>query len=379
MIFARYLAREIYLAVAFVLLVLLALFFFIDFLSEVKSVGQGQYRTLHAALYVLLEAPANAYQLMPIAALIGAIYALAQFAANSEFTIMRVSGLSTRVAAWNMVKAAGVLAVLTFVMGEYIMPPVQTYAEKMKYSRLGGNAPLVMRSGFWIKDIPLDAQGQPSGRRFVNAAKVLPDGSLQDVRVYELNRESRLTALARAESATYNDQSGWQLKNVTETRFISRQSQAGMLAGFELLDKTAVIREQTRQWPARIDTNTLTAAYVDPARMSALSLWHYQQHLSRTGQQSIKHQYALWRKAGYPLAVIVMLLLALPFAYLHTRSGGVSFKIFAGVMVGIAFYLMDSLAQHLGILNEWPAIATFVPAMLALLIATFWLRWVSRH
>jgi lipopolysaccharide export system permease protein len=140
-----------------------------------------------------------------------------------------------------------------------------------------------------------------------------------------------------------------------------------------------VIREQTRQWPARIDTNTLTAAYVDPARMSALSLWHYQQHLSRTGQQSIKHQYALWRKAGYPLAVIVMLLLALPFAYLHTRSGGVSFKIFAGVMVGIAFYLMDSLAQHLGILNEWPAIATFVPAMLALLIATFWLRWVSRH
>jgi LPS export ABC transporter permease LptG len=261
MIFARYLAREIYLAVAFVLLVLLALFFFIDFLSEVKSVGQGQYRTLHAALYVLLEAPANAYQLMPIAALIGAIYALAQFAANSEFTIMRVSGLSTRVAAWNMVKAAGVLAVLTFVMGEYIMPPVQTYAEKMKYSRLGGNAPLVMRSGFWIKDIPLDAQGQPSGRRFVNAAKVLPDGSLQDVRVYELDRESRLTALARAESATYNDQSGWQLKNVTETRFISRQSQAGMLAGFELLDKTAVIREQTRQWPARIDTNTLTAAH----------------------------------------------------------------------------------------------------------------------
>jgi lipopolysaccharide export system permease protein len=278
-----------------------------------------------------------------------------------------------------MVKAAAVLAALTFVLGEYVMPATQTYAEKMKYSRLGSNAPLVMRSGFWIKDIPLNQQGEPIGRRFVNATQVLPDGSLQGLRIYELDAESRLTALARADSATYNEQTGWQLKNVTETRFVSSQAQTGMHAGLELLEKTQVVREAERQWPARIDSNALTAAFVDPTRMSALSLWRYQQHLNRTGQQSIKHQYALWRKAGYPLAVIVMLLLALPFAYLHTRSGGVSFKIFSGVMVGIAFYLTDSLAQHLGILNQWPALSTFVPAWLALAVAAAWLRWVSRH
>jgi lipopolysaccharide export system permease protein len=202
---------------------------------------------------------------------------------------------------------------------------------------------------------------------------------LQAVRVYELDDKSRLTALAYADSATNSESTGWELKNITESRFISRQIREEALTDLELIQRVEVARESSRQWPARIDTNALTAAFVDPARMSAWSLWRYQQHLSRTGQQSVKHQYALWRKAGYPLAVIIMLLLALPFAYLHTRSGGVSFKIFSGVMVGIVFHLMDSLAQHLGILNEWPAMATFIPSVLALLIATFWLRWVSRH
>jgi lipopolysaccharide export system permease protein len=379
MIIERYLAREIFMAVGFVLLILLSLFFFIDFLSEIKSVGQGQYRTLHAALYVLLEAPANAYQLMPIAALIGTIYALAQFAANSEFTIVRMSGLSTATAAWNMIKVGAVMAILTFILGEYVMPQTQQYAEKMKYAQLGSNAPLVLRSGFWIKDIPVSPSGVTTGQRFVNATQVLPDGSLQEVRVYELDSLSRLTALAHADSAIYHENTGWQLKNVTETRFISPLASATETTKHPPLEKTEVIHATTRQWPARIDSNALTAAFVDPARMSALSLWRYQQHLSRTGQQSVKHQYALWRKVGYPLAVIVMLLLALPFAYLHTRSGGVSFKIFSGVMVGIVFYLMDSLTQHLGILNGWPGLSTFVPAILALTIAAAWLRWVSRH
>lgn len=376
MIIWRYLNREILWAVSFVLLVLLALFFFIDFLSEIEGVGQGNYRTVHAALYVLLEAPANAYQLMPIAALIGAIYALAQFAANSEFTIMRVSGWSTRQAARGMVKTAALLALLTFFLGEYVMPPAQAYAEKMKYSRIGSNAPLVMRSGFWIKDIPLDARGLPAGRRFVNASSVQPDGRLQDVLVYELDAQSQLTAIARAESAVYSDSTGWQLNEVVETRLIrmplsSAQNQAQV--------KTEVVTETTRLWPARIDSNALTAAFVDPARMSTWSLWQYQRHLARTGQQSLKHKYALWRKIGYPAAVIVMMLLALPFAYLHTRSGGVSLKIFAGVMVGIGFYIIDSLTQHLGVLNVWSPLWTFMPSLLALCAAAVWLRWVSRH
>ena len=378
MIVNRYLAREIFWAVAFVLAALLSLFFFIDFLTELDSV-RGAYKASHAALYVLLEIPANAYQLMPVATLIGAIVALAQFAANSEFTIMRVSGFSSRQAAWSMVKAGALIAPLTFVVGEYLMPPAQAYAEKMKFSRLGSSAPLTLRSGFWVKDLVFDQNGSATGTRFVNAAKVLVDGSLLDVRVYEFDAQARLISLAQAKNATYSANQGWALSNLTETRFISSERERGLFAGQELVYRTELVKEVSRVWPARIDANALASVFVDPTRMSALSLWRYIQHLKRTHQNTTQHDYALWRKVVYPSAVWVMLLLALPFAYLHTRSGGVSFKIFAGVMVGIVFYLANSLAQHLGVLNNWPPVFTLLPTVLALLGATFWLRWVSRH
>ena len=89
----RYFETEIYQAVLFVLVAFLALFAFFDMMSEVRFVG-GPYRLEHAFLYVSLGLPTYAYELMPIAALIGTIYVMAQFASRSEFTVMRASSLS---------------------------------------------------------------------------------------------------------------------------------------------------------------------------------------------------------------------------------------------------------------------------------------------
>ena len=55
-----------------------------------------------------------------------------------------------------------------------------------------------------------------------------------------------------------------------------------------------------------------------------------------------------------------MMALALPFAYLQTRSGGVSLKIFIGIMIGVSFQLLNSLFSHLGLLNTWPPFATAI-------------------
>ena len=75
-----------------------------------------------------------------------------------------------------------------------------------------------------------------------------------------------------------------------------------------------------------------------------------------------------------------MMALALPFAYLQTRSGGVSLKIFIGIMIGVSFQLLNSLFSHLGLLNTWPPFATAIaPSALFLLLAIGALRWVERH
>ena len=94
----RYLTREIAFGVVFVLFGFLGLFAFFDLVNELDDLGRGAYRIQHAIGYVALSLPSHVYELMPIAALIGAIYALAQFASHSEFTAMRAAGMGRTLA-----------------------------------------------------------------------------------------------------------------------------------------------------------------------------------------------------------------------------------------------------------------------------------------
>jgi lipopolysaccharide export system permease protein len=75
-----------------------------------------------------------------------------------------------------------------------------------------------------------------------------------------------------------------------------------------------------------------------------------------------------------------MMALALPFAYLQSRSGGLSLKIFVGIMIGVSFQLLNSLLSHIGLLNTWPPFVTAIaPSALFLFAAISACRWVERH
>ena len=99
----------------------------------------------------------------------------------------------------------------------------------------------------------------------------------------------------------------------------------------------------------------LSVLLVSPDRMSMFNLFRYIQHLTENHQDTQRYQIALWRKILYPFAVFVMLVLSLPFAYLHTRAGVVGVKVFGGIMIGMSFQLFNTLFSHIGTLNTWPA------------------------
>ena len=368
----RYLAREILLAVALVLAALLALYTTFDFINEVNDVGKNGYRLEHAALFVLLQIPARAYELLPIAALIGTIYALAQLASHSEFTILRVAGLST-LGAVRMVLAPGVLLVaFTFLLGEVVTPQVETLTQKLRLKAGAGPVARGLKSGLWVKDT---ARG-PDGRvlvRFVNIGAVGADNSLERVKVYEFDSALRLQNVAFADRGTFMPPRSWRLSNVTETRFVN-------LGGSDAPDKVEVKKEPDRLWQSELNPQLLAVLTVTPERMAARNLNTYIHHLEDNKQTAERYQIAFWKKIIYPFAVLVMMALALPFAYLHFRSGGISFKIFAGIMIGIGFYLLNNLFSHVGLLNTWPPIlSAAMPSIVVLAAALLALRWVERR
>lgn len=370
----RYISKEIIGAVVFALIAFLSLFAFFDLIAELPLVGNGGYELRHAFAYVALGLPGYVYELMPIAALIGTIYALAQFAARSEFTIMRASGLSTVGAGWILFKVGIVFMLVTFLFGEVLAPAASSMGERLKLQARGASVSQEFRSGMWTKDVirSQGLHGETIGSRFLNVRDVSSDGALLGVHVYEFDRNLHLTATVTAERGEYQGDNVWRLSNVKETTFEAKSADFSAAVSSRVLAERDLLSEVT---PA-----ILSVLFADPDRMSAYGLAMYTRHLAENNQTTERYEIAFWKKVFYPLAVFVMMALALPFAYLHFRSGGVSLKIFIGVMIGISFQLINNLFSHIGLLNTWPPLTTAVlPSLTFLLIALGSLMWVQRR
>ena len=376
----RYFAKEIIRSVAFVLIAFLALFAFFDLISELKLVGVGGYELQHAFLYVSLGLPAYAYELVPIAALIGTIWVLAQFASQSEFTIMRVSSMSTLMAAGMLAKVGVLFAVLTFLLGEFIVPKASELAENSKLAAQGATISQEFRSGLWAKDVirKNGISGAAIGSRFLNVSQMRSNGELQGVKIYEFDLNFKMLSMITAADAVYQGANTWRLNGVSETRFPGADSDSAS----SIRDISALTTQtlETRNLVSEITPEILAVLFARPDRMSAYDLAAYTKHLKENKQRTERYEIAFWKKLTYPFAVFVMMALALPFAYLQVRAGGVSLKIFTGIMIGVSFQLINSLFAHLGLLNTWPALATAVaPSILFLLIAIAALAWVEKH
>jgi lipopolysaccharide export system permease protein len=328
----RYLTRQILGSFAMTLGALLLLFGIFDMIGELDQVHAHGYTASRAFLYVLLEMPGRVQELLPIAALIGAIFALVRLAMNSEFTVMRASGLSIARLAGHMALLGLFLGAANLAVGEYVVPPAERLAQQIKIRSTQGIVAQQFRSGLWAKD----------GHTFINIRQMLPDATLIGVRMYEFDDRFQLHLIRLAESAHWTSESAWELDNVTDT-LIDVQG-------------TRVDRQAVARWKSAITPDLLSALMVNPDRMALTTLWSYVNYLKDNQQKATRYEIALWAKLAAPLAAPVMLLLALPFAYQQPRSGKLGSKVLLGIMIGLGFHLLNRMFGHIGLLNDWPPI-----------------------
>lgn len=353
----RYLGREIYLGTALVFAALITLFAFLDLIHELNVMGIGQYHLGYVLLFVLLTIPGHLTELFPVAVLVGSIFALVQLAASSELTVLRASGASM----WQMLgalfKIALPLIVLSFVVSEFVAPPSERLAQQLRMKAQNTQVFLKeFRSGVWVKD----------ERSFVNVKSVMPDTSLSNVNIYRFDETYHLEAITKAKRANFVEQGRWQLDDVLETRF-GKQG-------------TTVNAAASQEWLTALNPSILSVLLVVPEQMSAYDLYQYVGHLQDNRQKSARYEIAMWNKLVYPLALLVMLLLALPFASYQRRSGGISAMIFAGIVLGLLFHFVGRLFASLGALNDWsPFISATAMTALFLVLGATLLWWTERR
>ena len=355
-IYERHLAREIYATTGLVLLAFLMLFAFFDLIHELESLGKGGYQLQHALAYVTLTLPGRLYELFPIGVLIGTLYALTVLARHSEITVLRASGLSTRDLLLALAKIGLVFAVLTLAVGELLAPPLERIAQQLRLDAMGSLVAQQFRSGLWVRD----------EHSFVNVREVLPDATLRQVRVFEFDEGYRLRSISDAKGGRYAGAGNWVLSEVDRTQF----------AG----DAARVERFAELTWKSAINPDLLSVLMVVPERMSVVSLYLYIRHLSGNQQKTERYEIAVWKKLIYPLAALVMMALALPFAYMQDRMGAVSVRVFAGIMLGIGFHMLNGLFSSLGVINSWaPFFSAITPSVIFVVAAAGLLWWVERR
>ena len=374
----RLIYGEVLASIALVALGFLALFFFFDLVDELQFLGKNSglptvddiYQIRHALLYVGLLVPNHLYELLPISVLIGTIFVMARLAQSSEYTILRTSGLDPWRALKLLLSLGAFFVVLSFAIGDYVAPLSERTAQLLK-AKFRGTV-TVGQTGAWLKE------KQAFNNYVVNVKTLSPESEMLGVQVFEFDNAGLVVSIMRAQLASFGQDDSWTLKKVSRTEFSVPPTNAGTpaLAAAQTATVTRGDIDNFR-WPTEITEEMISVALLKPERMGTLDLFNYIRHLDANGQTAQRYEIEFWKKVFYPLSCLVMVVLALPFAYLHFRSGGIATYVFAGVMIGISFFLLNNVFGYLGNLQNWqPWIAAATPGLLYMGISLGAFAWL---
>jgi lipopolysaccharide export system permease protein len=343
----RYVGKTVIVSILMVLLVLLILVAFGGLMEELGDVGEGEYTTADAFLYVLLIIPRRTYEIFPVAVLLGSMIGLGGLASNSELTAMRAAGVSLGRIVLSALRAGVVMMAVVIIVGELIAPNTEHYAETMRATRLSKQITLQSEYGFWARD----------GGSFVNIRQILPGARLKDIYIYEFTKEGKLRVATHAGFAQYRD-NRWLLSNIHQSEF----SDQGVTS--KQMDSAS--------WDSMLNPALLNVVVVRPTMLPAWGLYRYIRFMHENGQSAIPFEVAFWSKMVMPVVTLVMVFLSVPFVFGMLRTVGIGPRIFVGTLIGTGFFLLNKMFSHLAVVYELnPLFAASFPAF-AMLALGFW-------
>lgn len=344
---SKYLMRTILLSTLLVLIVLLALAGLFEFIGQLDNV-QGSFGIPQALMYALLRLPQLTFEMLPIAALIGALLGLGGLATNSELVVMRASGISMARLAGMVALSGVVLTVITALIGEYIGPPLDYFARNMRNEaryeqedRNGGNTA-------WVKDGPV----------VLNLERLNSEFEFGSIYMFRFNDDKSLQSIARAENSGIDDDDRWVLENFRETRFDN--------------DGVQVVESSREIESFDVNSELLGITLVKPVSLSARGLISYVRYLKKNDMSAERYEMELWSRIATTSTVVIMPVLALAFVFGSLRSAGSGGRLVIGVLIGLAYFLAsETLANSGQVFNLNPALVTWVPTLALLLVTVF--------
>ena len=350
----RLLRNTMLLATAGAILVILSLDLTFSLIDEMQDTHAG-YATSDALTHVLWTAPASVYELLPFAALGGALIGLGVLASSNELIVMQSAGVSVARILYAVLKPTLAIMLLGLLLGEYVAPPLDREAESRRAALRGAGATAALEQGVWYK----------SGDEFIHVNAISPDGtSLLGVSRYRSDGGGELLAASFAESAQYLPDSPaphWRLRQVRESRF----------AEDEVI--TAVYPEQ--EWRVELSPELLGVLLIEPDQQPIFGLWRMAGFMAAEGLDSAPYFLAFWKKLLQPLATLTLVLVAACFVFGPLREATMGYRIFVALSVGLGFTIVQRILEPVSLLfGLSPLLAAATPILLVALLGAVLLR-----
>ena len=347
----KYIGRTILQSILMTLFLLVSLSGIIKFVDQLRKVGQGDFTTLDAGIYAVLNILKDVQIFFPMAALLGALLGLGALATRSELVVMQASGFTRLQIAGSVMKTAIPLVLLTVLIGEWGAPQGEQYARNYRAEKIMGNSLVSTNRGMWAKD----------GNQFIYINRIKSQNEMQGITLYNFDNNRKLETVRYASSATYDpDKKVWLLKQVEQSDLTSPQ-------------KITRKKQVSLEWQTRLTPEKLSVVALDPDALSISGLYQYVKYLKQSGQESANYELNFWKKIFAPISVAVMMLMALSFIFGPLRTVPMGLRVVTGIAFGFLFYIVNEVSGRLSLVYGIPAVvAALVPGML-FLVLSLWL------
>lgn len=330
------------------LLVLLALFAVLSLIDQLGDAGRGNYDVIKVIEYVFLTLPRLAFELAPIAAVIGGMTTLGILAHNSELVIIHVAGVSRFRLALSLLKGGLLIVLAALLVGELLAPYSEHTAQHMRSVALSKQIAVNTGNGFWSRD----------GSSFINIRKILPGDQVEDIYIYEFDDEDRLRASTYARRGSYvNDQ--WLLEDIEQS----------------IIDNDKVIRNDLKlaAWESLLNPDVINLVTIKPDYLTLWGLLEYIGYLKQNAQNSQRYEQALWSKLVTPFTILVLIVLAVPLVRSGSRTVAIGQRVFMGCLAGLIFHVANQISGQMGMVYTIHAAVSATLPTLVVASLTLWL------
>lgn len=344
-ILSTYIATHLLKTIAVVMLALVGISTFFEFINEVKYLSRDHVTLTDIVMVVLLAIPESTYTIFATAVFIGSLVALGGLSSKSELVAMQAATLSKQKISLVVIVTGILLMVVMVTLGEFVLPHTQTERQQLS-SKIKSNVVVRQLQNVWVKE----------DNYFIQFGNVGSDNNINEIKVYLL-ANNRIVSIYEAASATQLDTT-WRLVDVKQSDFVSGQVNIRLLPQMDF------------SW--QFDRSMLYTLGANSQNLSLRAIAQYIKYFDINEIDGSQYELAFWVKLFAPLSVLVMLVLALPFAFGSHRVGNTGTMLVTGLVLGLLYYVLSGILTNMGQLyGLHPIVSAVTPPTLFLSFAVF--------